>query len=50
VWRFVTRDRAAARASADRILSWPIDRIAVAHGEPYDAPDAVHALARAMGL
>ena len=48
-WRFFARDRAAARALAERILRWPIARIAVAHGEPYDAPDARHALAIAMG-
>jgi len=32
--------RAVTRAAAERILQWPIRRIAVGHGEPYDAPDA----------
>lgn len=48
VWRFATRDRGAARAAAERILAWPIAQIVVAHGEPYDAPDAREALARTM--
>jgi hypothetical protein len=48
VWRFATRDRGATRAAAERILAWPIAQIVVAHGEPYDAPDARAALARAM--
>lgn len=31
--RLVTRDRAAARASRDRILSWDFDRVIMSHGE-----------------
>lgn len=30
--RFLLRDRAAARASIERILRWPFDRIVMAHG------------------
>jgi hypothetical protein len=48
VWRFAARDRGATRAAADQILAWPIERVAVAHGEPYTAPDARAALARAL--
>jgi hypothetical protein len=40
--RVITRDRAALRASVDRILSWDFDRIVVAHGEV--VPDGGHAL------
>jgi hypothetical protein len=49
LWRLFTRDRAAARASTESILGWPIAGIAVTHGEPYDASDAREALARALG-
>lgn len=31
--RFMHRDRAAARASADEILAWDFDRVVVCHGE-----------------
>ncbi|HEX8954103.1 MAG TPA: hypothetical protein VF945_19745, partial [Polyangia bacterium] len=31
--RLVTRDRAAARASLERILAWDFDRVVVCHGE-----------------
>ncbi|HWM86147.1 MAG TPA: DUF4336 domain-containing protein [Kofleriaceae bacterium] len=34
VWRMVRADRAAARASVDRILAWPIARVATCHGSP----------------
>jgi hypothetical protein len=34
VWRFARRDRAAARASVERILAWPIAQVAPCHGEP----------------
>lgn len=33
-WRFLHRDRAAIRASIDRILSWPIAQVAPVHGDP----------------
>jgi hypothetical protein len=33
-WRFLCRDRAAARASLARVLAWPIARVAPCHGEP----------------
>jgi hypothetical protein len=48
VWRFAAKDRGATRAAADEILAWPIQRVAVAHGEPYAAPDAHAALAGAL--
>jgi hypothetical protein len=31
-WSFMCKDRTAARASVDRILGWPIARVAVCHG------------------
>ena len=33
LWRLLTRDRAAARAAVDRILSWDFDRVVMAHGD-----------------
>jgi hypothetical protein len=35
-WRFLRRDKAAARASLDRVLAWPIAWVAPCHGEPID--------------
>lgn len=32
-WKWACKDRAAARASVERILAWPIQRIAFCHGE-----------------
>jgi hypothetical protein len=43
VWRFARRDRDAARASIERVLSWPIAQVAPCHGEP--CPIDVAALA-----
>lgn len=34
VWRFARRDRDAAQASVERVLSWPITQVAPCHGEP----------------
>jgi hypothetical protein len=31
-WSFARKDRAAARASVDRILGWPIARVVMCHG------------------
>jgi hypothetical protein len=36
VWGWSTKDKAAARASLDKILEWPIQHIAPVHGEPVD--------------
>ena len=33
LWRLLTRDRTAARAAIDRILSWDFDRVIMAHGD-----------------
>lgn len=33
-WRTTFLNRRAARASLQRILAWPIDRVLIAHGEP----------------
>jgi hypothetical protein len=33
MWSFLTKDRAAARASIDRMLAWPIATIVPVHGE-----------------
>jgi len=35
--KLVTRDRAAARASLERILAWDFDRVVVAHGRIQDS-------------
>jgi len=32
-WKWARKDRAAARASVERVLAWPIQRIAFCHGE-----------------
>ena len=47
-WRWSCKDRAAARASVERILAWPIERVAFCHGEPV-AIDAA-ALAAVMKI
>jgi hypothetical protein len=36
-WRASFIDRSAARAALEHILSWPIERVLVAHGEPATA-------------
>ena len=33
-WRATFLNRRAARASLERILAWPIERVLIAHGEP----------------
>ena len=33
-WRWARKDKAAARASVERVLAWPIQRVAFCHGEP----------------
>lgn len=35
-WSWLCKDRAAARASVDRILGWPIARVAMCHGAPVE--------------
>jgi hypothetical protein len=35
-WTRLRKDRTAARASVERILAWPIARVAPCHGEPID--------------
>ena len=32
-WKWARKDKAAARASVERILAWPIQRVAFCHGE-----------------
>ena len=41
--RWLYRDRKAARASLDRLLQWPFERVVVAHGDiiRQDAREAV---------
>jgi hypothetical protein len=46
--RMVTRDRAAARASLERMLAWDFDRIVVCHGQVLPS-GGKEALARAYG-
>ena len=36
MWRFFTKDRAAARRSFDDVLTWDFDRHVMAHGEAVD--------------
>jgi hypothetical protein len=36
MWRFVTKNRAAAAASVNEVLGWDFDRLVMAHGEPID--------------
>ncbi|HUS27841.1 MAG TPA: hypothetical protein VMZ53_05015 [Kofleriaceae bacterium] len=36
LWKWSTKDKAAARASLDKILEWPIQHIAPVHGDPVD--------------
>jgi hypothetical protein len=50
-WSFQRKDRAAARASVDRILRWPIARVAVCHGSPTEinAADLAPRMARLYG-
>lgn len=50
-WRFACRDRAAARASIERVLAWPIAQLAPCHGEPapIDAPALATRLTRLTG-
>lgn len=45
-WKLAVRDRAAARASIDRLLSWDIRRVSPVHGSPVDIDGA--ALAAVM--
>jgi hypothetical protein len=40
-WRGYTKDRAALKASLERILAWPFTRILVGHGEVFEDADAV---------
>jgi hypothetical protein len=39
-WRRYRRDRAAFRASVERVLAWDFDRILPGHGEVFEAEDA----------
>jgi glyoxylase-like metal-dependent hydrolase (beta-lactamase superfamily II) len=49
VWRLATRDRAALRASCERVLACDFERILPAHGAIYSAPNARTEARRAMG-
>jgi hypothetical protein len=50
-WSFARKDRAAARASVERILGWPIARVAMCHGgaTPIDAAGLAPRMARLYG-
>lgn len=48
MWRWLTKDRAAAAASVQRMLEWPIERVYLAHGEPLEGPDVVEELREAL--
>ena len=51
IWQFAVRDRAATRASLDRVLAWPIQRVAPCHGEvaAIDRAGLAQKLSRAYG-
>jgi hypothetical protein len=51
MWSFLARERAATRASVERVLSWPIATVALTHGAPVTMSTAALApkLARAYG-
>ncbi len=40
VWRSVTKDRAAAGRSVERMLEWDFDRVVLAHGDFIEGDDA----------
>jgi hypothetical protein len=50
-WSFLRKDRAAARASVDKILGWPIARVAMCHGSAMeiDAAELAPRMARLYG-
>ena len=50
-WRFARKDKDAIRASLDRVLAWPIARVAPCHGEVAELTSAELAprLARGYG-
>jgi hypothetical protein len=39
-WKWARKDKAAARASVERVLAWPIRRIAFCHGESVEMDSA----------
>jgi hypothetical protein len=47
-WRWFTADRSRTHADFERILAWPVRRLAFGHGEAYDAPDASALLEAAL--
>lgn len=51
LWRMLAKDRAAVRASIDRVLAWPIRIVLPVHGEPVaiDAAALAPKLSRAYG-
>ena len=40
LWRSVTKDRAAAGRSVEKMLEWDFDRVVLAHGDFVEGPDA----------
>ena len=51
-WRASFLNRRAARAALERVLSWPIDRVLIAHGEPAIGDGTAfvrHAFVRLLG-
>lgn len=51
LWKWTMKDQSALRASIDRIMKWPIQHVAPAHGEPIDTnrDHIAPLLARAYG-
>jgi hypothetical protein len=50
-WRWARKDPAAARASAERVLAWPIEHLAPCHGDPcpVDVPTLTALMTRLTG-
>ena len=40
LWRALTKDRAAAGRSVEKMLEWDFDRVVLAHGDFVEGPDA----------
>jgi hypothetical protein len=40
VWRFLSRDRPAARRTLEPVFSWDFDRVVMAHGDVLEGEDA----------
>ncbi|HLL21236.1 MAG TPA: hypothetical protein VK427_03845, partial [Kofleriaceae bacterium] len=39
-WKLLRKDKAALRTSIERVLAWPIQRVAMCHGHPVEVDAA----------